>query len=162
MKKQEHVYLQGKCKWARLVNPDKYNKWGLLLYPNAESLEKFREMQAEGVKTLISKDDDGYYVRLSRPQQKEARGKLLAFAPPELVDASGQPCKDQPGNGSDVTCKVTFYKYMSPLKVAGAAIRLEAVRIDNLIPWEEKSFGPEATKQIGELNNQPAQVATSF
>jgi len=156
----EVAYFQGKGKWARLVRPDdKYNKWNVQLYLNAESLEKLRELQAEGVKNPIKKDDDGYFANFSRPVNKLMAGKVVAFTPPKVVDKDGIPYDKQIGNNSDLTVKCEVYQHKTPTGGKAKAIRLESVRIDNLIPFEqEKDFNDDEKAQVAGLKDQPEQL----
>lgn len=77
----EYVFLQGKVKWVRAHQPNEWQKWAMVLYPNAESLEKIRELQAEGLKNVIKKDEDGYHVSFSRPTSVLIRGKISGTTP---------------------------------------------------------------------------------
>ena len=156
---KEYVYLQGKAKWAnRLARPDeKFNRWSVVLYPNAESLEKFKAL---GTKNVVKKDDDGYNITLSRPVNKMMRGKLIAFTPPEVIDKDKQPLTAAIGNGSDVTVKIEAYSYTPPTGGKAKAIRLESVRVDNLIPFEPDTDYPDPaqTEAVAGLKDQPEQL----
>lgn len=156
----EYVYFQGKCSWANhLVNADsEYNKWHVTLHFTPESLEKFRELK---LKTHLRKDDDGYNAKLSRPCTKLIRGKMVSFAPPQIFDKDGKPFERTThiGNGSDVTVKCELYKYSPPgSKNKENAIRLESVRVDNLVPYEPKRdyTATEAKAAEGLENHPPA------
>lgn len=150
------VYFQGKAKWARLIRPDdKFNKWSIQLYLNPESLEKLRELQAEGVKNPIKKDEDGYFANFSCPVNKLMRGKVVAFTAPKVVDKDGVPYEKQIGNGSDVTIKCEKYTHGTPTGGKAAAIRLKAVRIDNLVEFEqERDFTDNEKEAVAGLKEQ--------
>lgn len=157
--KPEIVYLKGKAKWAhRLFQPDlEFNKWSTVLYPDKESLEKIRDLQAEGVKNVLKKDDDGYYTTFSRPTQKLMKGKVVAFTPPVVTDKDGQPFTDPIGNGSDITIKLEVYQHGTPGGGKAKAARLMAVRVDNHVPFEqERDFTDEQMGLVSGLNEQPA------
>lgn len=155
----DYVYFSGKCSWANhLLVPDgEYNKWHVTLHFTPESLEKFRELK---LRTHLKKDDDGYYAKLSRPTQKLIRGKMVAFAPPQIFDRDGKPFTGHVGNGSDVTVKCEAYKYTPPGgKERLNAIRLESMRVDNLIPYEPKrDYTDEQAKAAAGLTEQPAPI----
>jgi hypothetical protein len=144
---KEFIYLKGKAKWARLQTPDPtYNKYNIVLYPDTESLEKIRELQAGGIKNVVKKDDDGYNVNFSRPASKLMKGKVVGFTPPEVRNADNTPFDGRIGNGSDVTLKIEVYGGKAPTGQSYMAARLEAIRIDNLIPYqptEQEDFQAE-------------------
>lgn len=159
--KSEDVYLKGKGKWHKLVIPDQlYNKWSVVLYPDAASLETVRELQLAGLKNRLRKDDEGYNVNFSRPVTKENKktGQVMTFNPPKVVNKEGDPMDGVAiGNGSDITIKLEVYEHAVPgsSKKAKAA-RLASVRVDNLIPFnKEKDFTPEEAEQISGLKEQP-------
>jgi len=157
-KKSYNIYLKGKAKWAnRLYIPDvEYKRWSLQLYPDNEALETIRELQAEGVKNVLKKDDEGYHIQLGRPTEKVIRGKVVAFTPPVVADANGSPTSVAIGNGSDVTVKMEVYTHPTPGGGSAKAMRLESVRIDNLVPFEKDSFNDEEKVQVQGLTEQPA------
>jgi hypothetical protein len=165
MAKTEYVYLQGKTKWFRHTAPDKWGKWKHLLYPNKESLEKLRELQSEGLKNVIHKDDDGEYVYLSRATQKMINGKVVGFAPPEVLGPDGKtPLRDvMIGNGSDVTTKLEVYSHGTPSGGKAKAARWASTRVDNLVPFEGKrDFSEDEEKQVRGLDQQPEQKQTEL
>jgi hypothetical protein len=155
----EELYLKGKAKWAnRLYVPDiEYKKWGLVLYPDHASLEIIRDLQAQGVKNVLKKDDDGYYISLGRPTEKVIRGKVIPFSPPVVLDADGNATTVSIGNGSDVTVKMEVYSHGTPTGGKAKAMRLQSVRIDNLVPYAQDSFTPEEQELTAGLAEQPPQ-----
>lgn len=158
------VYLQGKCKWARLVQPDlKFNKWSLVLYPDAASYDILVDLVKKGIKNKLKQDADGWYVTLSRATQKVMQGKVRAFERPEVLDGtkplpSGgyEPFIEASkiGNGSDVTVKIEHYTYHQPTDPQGTfgghAIKLASVRVDNFVPYEMDRDGSEEQKKLVE------------
>lgn len=153
----ESIYFTGKAKWARLITADsEYQKWSMDLYFTPQSLDDFKALK---LKTHLKKDDDGYYARLSRPTQKMMRNVMTAFSPPKVFDKDGKPLEGvMIGNGSDVTVKCELYKYTAPgSKEKQNAIRLESVRVDNLVPYEPKKDFDKVTAAAAEgLTDQPA------
>lgn len=151
----EEVYLKGKAKWAnRLFVPDiEYKKWSLSLYPDAVSLETIRDLQAQGVKNVVKKDEDGYHVNLGRPTEKVMRGKVVAFSPPVVLDKDGAPFAGPIGNGSDVTVKMEVYSHGTPGGGKAKAMRLSSVRVDNLVPFEKSDFTDEEQEQVEGMDN---------
>jgi len=126
------VYLSGPCKWAQLLTPDtKFNRFKINVYLDAESKKKFVE---SGSALQWKKDDDGEYVTFGRPVSKLMKGEIVKFGPPKVVDSKGEPLTDLVGNGSEVTVQVDVYDYTGP-RGPGKGTRLEAVRVDKLIPY---------------------------
>ena len=163
MAKSRYVYVQGKVKWFRHVTPDiEYRKWKHVMYPNPDSLEKVRQLQSEGLKNTLKKenDDEGYYVTWSRPTEKMVRGRLVGFAPPEVFMADGTtPLRNtNVGNGSDVTTKLEVYQHGTPGGGKAVAARWVSSRIDNLVPFEgNRDFNEQEAKASEGLPEQPAQ-----
>lgn len=158
-----YEYFKGKLKWAnRLVNPDtEYKKWSVVLYPDQESYSKIMKLkEAPAIMNEIKKDDDGYYITLSRPTERDYTTGKRAFTPPVVVNADGTPCTVPIGNGSDGTCKVEVYTFKRKgLDRQGRAVRLEAVRIDALVPYEPKTDRTDDEAKLAKgLDEQPAPV----
>lgn len=161
----DYVFLSGKAKWARLVQPDlKYKVWSVVLYLNTESYEKIMALketkgETQGILNVIKKDEDGYYCTLKRPTERSYQGQLRGMNPPVVVSADGKTMfTENIGNGSDITCKLEYYKYKKPTGGRGSAIRLFSVRVDNLVPYEtKKDFNEEQTQAVSGLLEQPKQ-----
>lgn len=139
-KNSELVKLKGKLMWVRCVELNKYGKWSLELYPDADSLEKLRELQADGIKNVIKKDDEGYHVQISRPPTVEfTKGAVQSVTPPRIRDKDKLPlpANVRIGNGSDGIVEVERYKYKLPnSEKRVSAIRLYGVQVENLVPFE--------------------------
>lgn len=149
--------LKGKMMWCRLVELNKYGKWSLDLYPDKESLETLRRLQAEGIKNVIKLDDEGqYHVQISRPATVEfQKGQLQSVLPPKLRDKDKQPLPENVriGNGSDGTVAIEVYTHRVPNSDKRAkAIRLYGVEVENLVPFEVTDEGfdveSEAAQQV--------------
>lgn len=162
-----NIYLQGKAKWAKLVTPDtKYgSQWSVVLYPNPESYQTILDLKEkkdglDGIMNTIKHDEDGFNIQLKRQTSKTIRGKVVGFAPPEVLESDGTTVLRNAlvGNGSDITCKIQYYTYPKPAGGRGSAIRLESVRVDNLVPFEmSKDFDQEQQRQVKGLPEQPPQ-----
>jgi hypothetical protein len=153
------IYIQGKVSWFRPKVPNKWNKWSVQIHPTNEGLEKIRDLQAQGLKNQLKKDDDGYFFSVSRPVTKEtAGGRILSFAPVEVFDADGKPFDSPVGNGTDATLKIEVYEHNTPGGGKAKAARWVSARIDNLIPFDTgrdlNDFEKEASKG---LVDQPKQ-----
>lgn len=155
---KESMYFKGKGKWVKAHTPNEWGKWAMVLYPDNESLEKIRGLQAKGLKNVIKKDDDGYHVAISRPTQKMFKGRVQGFAPPKVLDKDGIDMGNTPvGNGSDVTIKCEVYDHPTPTGKS-VAMRWEAVRVDNLVPFEKDSFDPVTGEQVAGLAEQSEHI----
>ncbi len=162
MARTDYVYLSGKGKWVRHNQPDPWGNWKMDLYLTPESYNKVMELKetvngVTGVKNVVKKDDDGYYITLRRPTQKMMKGKVVGFAPPEVIDKNNIPVRDVAiGNGSTLTAKVAVYQHGTPGGGKARAMRWESVRIDELIPFNGKEDFPEDRKeQVKGLEEQP-------
>jgi hypothetical protein len=148
----EILELKGKFMWVRVHDLNKYGKWSLELYPDNESLEKLRELQADGIKNVIKKDDEGYHVQISRPAQVEfKKGQLQSVTPPRVRDKDKQPlpANIRVGNGSDGIVAVEVYTHRVPNSEKRAkAMRLYGIQLDNLVPFEVTES--EETSEAGE------------
>lgn len=155
----EEYGFQGKVKWARLVQPDRYQNWSIVLYPTEHSLNVIRELQSEGLKSQLRKDDDGWHITLRRPQQRVYKGIVRGFTPPVIEMKDGTPFRDLSiGNGSDVTAVCEVYKYTDPVsKSKGMAARLKSVRVDNLVPFNKESYDERQKYLVKGLQEQPEQ-----
>lgn len=168
--KREYHYFQGKSMYSKILKPDlEYRNWNqpVILTPKSyEDFMKLKEPRDEGdgkragILTECKKTEDGYMVTFKRPMEKTYGGKSQAFAPPVVLNADGTPWESGKliGNGSDVTVKVELYGYTQPVtKKKGSAIRMESVRVDNLVPYEmKKDFSDVELQQASGLSEQPA------
>lgn len=152
----EFVFLKGKAKWVTHQAPDKYGNWSLVLYLDPESLEKWNQLQnsPKKVQTKLGQDEDGQFIRIRRPQQKMMRGKVVGFTPPTVLGPDNLPMQNvNIGNGSDVTVKIAWYSFNNPMGIKSYAIRLEAIRVDNLVPYEkQRDMDGDTLEQISGLD----------
>lgn len=160
MSKTEYIFVKGKTKWFRAAQPDpKYEKWSHVLWLDNESLEKIRELQARGLKNLLKKDEDGYYISLGRPTNRKINGRITGLAPPEVIMADGvTPLRNvNVGNGSDVTTKLEVYEHKTPGGGKAVAARWLSSRIDNLVEFDGKhDFTEGEAAAVKGLAEQPA------
>jgi len=158
--KTQFIFIQGKVSWFKNKTANFWNKYSVQIHPIPEDLEKIRELQGQGLKNLIKKDEDGYYVNLSRPVSKTYQsGKILSFAPPEVFDKDGQPYYGDVGNGSDATLKIEVYQHQTPGGGLAKAARWVSARIDNLVPYDrERDLTEEQKKSAEGLAEQPEQL----
>lgn len=137
----KYYYLSGKAKWARLFTPDdKYKNYKIDLALDDTSKQTFVE---SGMTMQAKQQDDGTYITFRRPEAKLIKNELVKFDPPTVTDASGNKVESLVGNGSDVTIKVVVYD-----TVKGKGHRLEAVRVDNLIPYEKANTATDPADEV--------------
>ena len=161
--KTEHIYLSGKSKWVMTKQVDKYGKWGTCLYLDDASKKKWAELKEKGIMNTLSEDEDGQFVRLRRDAEKTFRdGTRRGFVPVKVIDKEGNPYDGNIGNGSDITCKIEVYSYKKPFGPGlGYGIRLESIRVDNLVPFvgkDKNAFDPESAKLVEGLIDAPEPI----
>lgn len=156
-------YFKGKAKWCYLTRLDNYGSWSLNLYVDQESKDKIIELQTQGLKNTLKKDEDGYYVKFKREPKKTVKdyvtgaNKELVFTPPLIFDIDGKVLDGvSVGNGSDITVKCQVYNFGGKAGIAkGVAARLESVRVDNLVPYTKDALNEMDERQSRGLNEQP-------
>lgn len=163
----EIVYFKGKGSWVNVNKIDQYGKWSMMLHLDAPGIELFKKLQEEkGIKNELSKDEDGWFIRLGRKANITVRGKLVGQAPPmvfdgnkPLPDGGYAPLVEAIGNGSDVLAKVEVYSFKVPgtQGKTGWAMKWAAVRVDHLIPFNTNSFGQDMEGAL-EMGAQPKQL----
>lgn len=149
------LFLKGKLKWCQTTKPDQFGNWKATIYPDTESLEKIRDLQAKGLKNVLGKDEEGYHITFRRPQNKKVRGELRAYTAPIVLRADGSVCADLVGNGSDGYIKLEVYDYKNPTtgKMLKAA-RLVSIRVDNLVPYMKDSLPRYDADKVEGLDTQ--------
>lgn len=158
--KTEYIPVSGKVKWFRHIKPDtKYDppRWRHVMYPVQESLNTIRDLQSEGVKNILHKDEDGFFINWSRPTQIKINGEYRGLAPPMVTLGDEKtPYQGNVGNGSDVTTVLEVYKHRVPnsQKMAKAARWLSS-RIDNLVPFDDTSYNPDEINAVSPLQGLP-------
>lgn len=158
-KGSERIYLSGIVDWVRYITPDPvYNKWSISLHPDEESLKKLQELKMDrAIKNEFKKDERGYFMNFSRPSERKIKGKSVAMVPPVVVDKDNQPMENIAiGNGSTGTIKLELYQHSTPSGGKAWAARWEALRIDDLVPYNMETDGtPEQKELAGGLAEQP-------
>lgn len=132
-----YYYLTGKAKWARLFTPDeKYKNYKIDLALDDASKEIFAE---SGMTMTPKTQEDGTYITFRRPEMKLIKNEPVKFEAPAVTDKDGNKVESLIGNGSNVTIKVVVYD-----TVKGKGHRLEAVRVNTLVPYEKPQEGAAA------------------
>ena len=152
------IDVYGKIKYIHAVNFNKYNKWSVTFYPDNKSLEIIRDLQAQGLKNVMKKDDDGYFIQFSREPTKLMRGKVVAFAAPKVVDKDGKIFDGSKiGWGSDCTIRLEVYQHGTPNGGKAKAARWDSVRVDNLIEFtpDKSDWSEEDKENVKSLTSAP-------
>lgn len=152
--KTELIDLHGKIKYIHAVAFNKYEKWSVTFYPTEESMKVILDLKADGVKNVLKKDDDGYYIQFSREPTKLMRGKVVAFTAPKVIDREGKPFDgNKIGWGSDATIRLEVYQHGTPSGGKSKAARWDSVRIDNLVPFEvDRDLPPAEAEAVKSLH----------
>lgn len=162
-KRTRTEFVSGILAWARVVKPDtQFNCWSVRLYPNAESLDKIRKWQTEGLKNVIRNDQDGDYVRFKCDVSRQRRdGSIWTFEAPKVVDAEGRPMDGSIiGNGSSGTIKLEVYEHNTPGGGKAIAARLIGIKIDALVPFNPDFDDAKGDLTDKELMKQPSALVT--
>ena len=124
-------YLRGICKWAMVHSIDeKYGNYKINVYLDDESKERYVK---SGLQMTPKTDEDGEFVVFRRAASKVIKGETVNFGKPKVLNVDNEVTNDLIGNGSKVTIKVLAFDTMN-----GIGHRLDAVKIDNLVPYEGK------------------------
>ncbi len=136
--------IEGELDWTRVVNPEEYNgkkHWSTTVHPTRDSLDVIRDLQADGIKNVVKKDDRGYYVKFSRPIQQEKKGKIVkTFQPPIVTDKDGNVIDGMKiGNGSKGVVTLDVYEHAIQGGGKAKAARLESIQITELVEYVPQS-----------------------
>jgi hypothetical protein len=146
----QYHYFSGTAKWAHVSRPNKFGKHSINLYVDDATR---KEIRALGARLNAKEDDDGFYYVFRRdPERTFPDGSKVGA--PSVLDKDSQPMTALIGNGSKVTIKIAVYDFPAGEKdgekwVAGRGTRLEAVRVDDLVPYEEVSVEGKDSDVIG-------------
>ncbi len=138
--------VKGELKWIKTSRdrPEEFTDpsgkvkktWSVTVYPDKESLETVRDMQASGIKNVVKKDEQGWFVKFSRPCVKEKNGKVVqVLDPPIVVDANGTIVDGFVNNGAIGTVKIDFTEGKTS-KGKYYTARLEGIRLQDYKLWE--------------------------
>jgi hypothetical protein len=147
--------FHGKVRWIHAVALNNFGRWSITLEPDQKALERIRELQAEGLKNTLRKDDDGVWsVNFHRDPNKTIRGKIITFAAPKVIGPDGLPMDGSKiGRGSDVTARVEVYRSGPKSMYKYVACRWDAVRVDSLVPFNvDRDMGKDEAEALKNLN----------
>lgn len=143
----EFVFVKGKAKWFRHITPEVFTapdgstkeSWKHTLYPDQDSLETIRDLQSQGMKNILKKDEDGYYINFSRGTTQKKGGLLVRLDAPKVVLNDGKTeYGDMVGNGSDIITKLEVYEHRVPNQTKKSkAARWLSTRIVTLVPYDK-------------------------
>lgn len=164
----EFAFIKGKASWIWLKKASDFSDWRITLHISPEEVNKIIDLQAQGVKNQLKKDDDGYYIRFRRPVEIEIKDRVtglprkIAMRPPEVItlNEKGEPelFDGDLGSGSDVEVKLEIYEHKTPGGGKAKAARLLGVCVLNLVPFTQKNWTDEthrAVKGLVELEDRP-------
>lgn len=152
-------YFKGTVKWAKVYDTPKdetfttkkgkkVNKkaaWSLDLYMDEQSMAAYKK---SGIQRTVRTDEDGEeFVSFDRPlvyKDKET-GEDRNRKPPMILDAENNEfvSDDRIGNGSEVTLSVDVYDTQ-----VGKGCRLEAIRIENFIPFKKQEVSEDTPIEV--------------
>ncbi len=139
-------------KWAKVRKPDeKYQNYTIDLYMTPAS---WKEFKASGLSMTPKRSDEGEFVTFRRPESKLIKNEVVTFGPPSVLNPDETEFEGLVGNGSEVTIKVVVYDTMK-----GKGHRLEAIRVDKLVPYEGNGEGPRTVFPVAPKAPPAAKVA---
>ena len=128
------VKIKGKFKWAKVVKPEMFadrETWSVCVYPDPEEMDKVFALQKAGVKNQIKKDDDGYFIKYSKPTTIKTKAGVRAQTAPTAFH-KGNSFTDIIPNGSSGTVVLDTYSHKVPTGGTAKAARLSSISIDEL------------------------------
>jgi hypothetical protein len=138
-------YFKGQSKFTTLKEPNQWGDWNITFYPDPKALEEVRDMQSNGLKNILKKDDNGYYITFKRAHTASRGGREIVNSPPVVVGPDGKtPLDDLIGSGSKVTVKLESYTHPTPSGGRAVAARLAGVQVDELVPFGDAGTYEEA------------------
>lgn len=135
-------YFEGTCKWAKVHKPDdKYKNYTIDLYMDKKSLQAYKKSGLQ-LKDRVDQDGETFHTfRLA--SSRLIKGKVEE-AKPLVLDADGNPTKENIGNGSEVTCKVEIYTTGD----GRVGHRLLAVRVNKLVVYEGNKVSEDTDIEV--------------
>jgi hypothetical protein len=139
----ERIKVKGKIKWANglfdlktLTAPDGREDtfWSVSFYPDDKGLDIVYNLQSQGVKNNIRRDEDGFNINYKRPKVKKMRGEMVEFDPPYVTgpDGSKWDRSEQINQMAEAEVDLAVYSHQIPGSTKKAkAVRLEGVQVLN-------------------------------
>lgn len=139
------VTLDGELLWLRTGEPEEFNgkkAWKATIRPNQESVMKVMDLQAQGVKNQLKKDEHGYYINFQRPTEKKKKtGEVFkTYTPPKVTDRQGNPITDMVANGAKGSLKLEIDSFKGQMGKVTVAM-LDTVILDEWQKYESASTG---------------------
>lgn len=140
------VFVPGKIYWAKIVgkkalvpNYERTGKeWAYELVPDDTSfLKEHRLLDRLKDKEDLKNPDKGEFLHLKKPEfTKDGKENT----PITIYDSEGQPWGEDRllGNGTEVVAKLSIVDWGVGKK---KSIYTQAIRIENLVPFESDAFG---------------------
>jgi hypothetical protein len=141
------VYITGEAKWARVYEDQMDTEYGERFHINVSPDEtSLIVLKTSGSRVSGKEDEDGrLWFKFNRDNKKEFKpGEVEVLGPPKVVHKVGEeykPFDKRIGNGSIVTVKLAIYNSKK-----GKGTRLEAVCVDEHVPYEPNGTTAEGTR----------------
>ena len=131
----QYLSIEGMVKWNHIFKPsERFNKFEIQLYPNKEGMEKYR---SSGMQMKVNTDEDGEFIKLSRPVDKIINGELANFGPPEVVDSDNNVFSQIIGHGSKILVDIITY----------GTIKGVGHRFNKITVLEHVKYDPDADQE---------------
>ena len=141
-----YIDIEGELHWARVDKPetDPWNntKWKVTVYPTQEAMPKILDLQAQGCRNTLKKDEKGYSITFSRPVEfKNKAGVVVSrLDKPKVFKTDGvTPLEGLIGNGSKGVVRIELRSFKTPQGGQGHSARLEAIKVDELSPYGDSN-----------------------
>ncbi len=164
----DYIYVKGKVKWFRPNALDtNYDPptWSYIHYPVAEDLDVLRDLQSQGMKNVIKKDEDGWFVRFKRPayiiRYVNRNPVQVPLGAPKILTKDGGDFDPNTsvGNGSDVTTKLEVRSHSVPNSPNKAkAVRWDSSKINHLVEFDRNADLKADEEKLRDLIDQPPPV----
>ena len=145
MAKATYIYITGIGNWCKFYEHNK-DSFGDKEFYSVDMLldeDNAKRLSATGAKQKLLVQEDGLVkVKIRRNHENP----IPEFGgPPVVMDIEGKPFTDLIGNGSKLTLKLCVYN-----SKFGKGVRLEKVRIDELVKYERPTerVGAEANEGV--------------
>lgn len=150
--KGKKVFVQGKVKWANIIEPNQYGSFNVCIYPEPEVLENFiqvaekmrdeaaKEVEEAGKKIqalldIVKEDEEGNeYIQAKLKEEEFGKKQTI-----EVIGKDGQLIENFDkliGNGSELNVRVWIKPYYNAMnKSVGISIKFYAVQIIDMIEY---------------------------
>lgn len=130
----QNLEFKGKVRGCYPYTVNDWGKFSTRFYPVQEDLVRLKKL---GIKNNFKMDDDGEYLYVSCPKEREMMGRKVI----EKIDVRDKDNQLMDptviiGNGSDVVLGVSCYEHnISGSTKRGKAIRWRSLKVENHVPY---------------------------